>query len=522
MQFYEKFISLGLNCEISFQLRRLQGGDIDSYIFSWADLRSMGALLDCLRQGPAIFEAPMTPLTIDMLHLARHKVSFHGKTKLEDMLLPDGTYDPQKLELSRREIISRHTYLFSKFNTVMDSGKSILFLLKPRPEFDSCDPGYVRQSAIDVRDLLRKQHPNSVFDVLVLQEQKYQEPNWSLENIQNRYLAHFAPNSTSWDADIPSWDAIFNEFKLFGASQDIRNAIGDVWSRSALARPQKRRFWDSPSIVRYHNAKLCGEECDVSRTGLIRRIRKRMPGRVFGRGLSIGCGAAHKEMELLTANLVQHFNLFEFSEVRQQQGQQLAAKRELTERLTWSQEDFLTAAHAGPYDFIYFDSSLHHCFKMDETVAFIASLLAEDGLFCCFEYIGPDRFQYDDATLVAATAIRSMLPDRYFLSKNTVPLGRRCLRPDKASLIAHDPSESAESSRIIPALRKVFSFRDECFLGGIVSFIALNDVIGNFDETDPTDTEQLRQLLCMEDALSALGHNLLVTVLARKTPWPAG
>ena len=53
-----------------------------------------------------------------------------------------------------------------------------------------------------------------------------------------------------------------------------------------------------------------------SGAGLIAEIRRRFPGRRFERAISVGCGAAGKELLLLKENLIQEIDLFEISATR--------------------------------------------------------------------------------------------------------------------------------------------------------------------------------------------------------------
>jgi hypothetical protein len=130
------------------------------------------------------------------------------------------------------------------------------------------------------------------------------------------------------------------------------------------------------------------------------------------------------------------------------------------------------------------------------------------------DFIGPDRFQWTDRQLYYATSVRSRLSTR-LLRHPTIPdksIRRFAQRPTVEAMIADDPSESADSSRILERLEKLLPNPSIWMLGGCIYFIALNDVLSNIDLEK--DADLLESLLILDEALSDLGENLYAACIS--------
>ena len=77
---------------------------------------------------------------------------------------------------------------------------------------------------------------------------------------------------------------------------------------SAPPQPGKRRWWQSPAVLRHLNRLICGEPIEGPWAGLTQRLRKHRP-EGWDRGISVACGEGVKEMILVKAGLVRHFDL---------------------------------------------------------------------------------------------------------------------------------------------------------------------------------------------------------------------
>lgn len=98
-----------------------------------------------------------------------------------------------------------------------------------------------------------------------------------------------------------------------------------------------------------------------------------------------------------------------------------------------------------------------------------------------------------------------MLPKRYLRDPHSSPEQPRYLsvdvaRPNPRRIAREDPSEAADSERILEAVREVFPDAEIQLTGGLIYHLALASIIHNFDEGDAEDLELLRVLLELDEA----------------------
>jgi SAM-dependent methyltransferase len=255
----------------------------------------------------------------------------------------------------------------------------------------------------------------------------------------------------------------------------------------------------------------------------------------FARGVSVGCGNAKKEIRLLCEGLVQHFQLFELSDFCIQQGKELAADQRVSDRAEFILGDaFALATGKECFDFVHWNNSLHHMLDVEKAVEWSYRVCKKGGMFYMDDYVGPTRFQWSDRMLSIASAVRGTLPERYLvrhshgkvdtlkqIARNLSSLPgswnlhpRVLKRPSADSLRADDPSEAADSGRILDSVRKYFPNAEITLSGGAIYALALNDILENFDETE--DRHLLDLLLIIDDLCADLGETHYATALAMK------
>jgi hypothetical protein len=81
-------------------------------------------------------------------------------------------------------------------------------------------------------------------------------------------------------------------------------------------------------------------------------------------------------------------------------------------------------------------------------------------------------------------------------------------------MIAADPSEAADSERILPSVREIFPDASIIETGGVIYHLALNDVFANFDESE--DHALLQVALLLDRALTAMGDNHYAVAIATR------
>lgn len=302
------------------------------------------------------------------------------------------------------------------------------------------------------------------------------------------------------------------------ALSNTQRQVGSYWSgREHKANPV-RHFWTSPTIVRHINRRVCGVPVNGMSQGLTERLKQHFPNKRFKRGISVGCGEGIKEAKLIKQGIVETFDLFELSTDRISKGKRNAEKLEIADRMNFVHDDAFSKDDIESYDFVNWTASLHHMFNVKQAVEWSFDILKKGGIFYMDEYVGPNHLQFTDEMLELASDIRQNLPSQYLCDPKKpdqfVPI--QCKRRNLEKLLLRDPSEAADSSKIIESVQEYFPDAEIIFTGGIVYFIALDGIMGNFNEKQEDDVKFLNLLLKIDDLLSDAGHNIRASALAVK------
>lgn len=291
-------------------------------------------------------------------------------------------------------------------------------------------------------------------------------------------------------------------------------AVGAYWDKVSY-NPGKTRWWQSPSILRHINSRVCGRGVDGFSQGLIEVIKRKSGGAVFDIGIAVACGTGQKEMNLIRQGVVKFFYLYDYSSQRVQKGKELAQMYGISNCVEFLDVDPLEQLPPSSVDFVYWNNALHHMKNTDKAVASSQRVLRAGGAFAMDDFIGPDRFQWSENSIKIASWVRGLLPERYLrdpsLQKTSLPTLIK--RPKIEELVRVDPSEAADSSNIMPSIRKYFPQAEICMTGGVIYHLALSDVLANIDEE--VDQELLGMLLKLDDLCSYFGENFYATAFAR-------
>lgn len=301
-----------------------------------------------------------------------------------------------------------------------------------------------------------------------------------------------------------------------GISEKYMKQVGEAWNKKNNIQGRKA-WWNSEQIIRHINYLVCGEKIDGWNAGAIRCLKAIRSKYVVA--LSIGCGTANKEMQLLEQGIVDKFVCFELSEERIEIGQQQAIRKGIEGRIEFYKEDFFTSEYRNmKFDLVFWDNSLHHMPDVYDAVKVSKEVLKQDGIFFCNDYIGESRFQWSDEKLNYVNQIRDNLEeslfiteDRIFFTKDNV-LQRHKRRPTIERMMETDPSEAADSENILPAINEYFKNPKITMLGGVVYMLALDRIIENI----PENSDLLEKLILEDAAAMQKGMSLYAFVLARK------
>ncbi len=264
---------------------------------------------------------------------------------------------------------------------------------------------------------------------------------------------------------------------------------------------RRTRWWHSPSIIRHVNNHICGQSLDGITSGDIALLKSRYPSRKFARAISVGCGNGSKELELVKAGLVEHFDLFEISVASIERGRVLAENAGAGHALSFHQAavDMSVTVDTGKYDLVYWNNALHHMLDVPQAMQWSKDQSKPGGVIYINDFIGPDRMQWTTEMLRIASAVRSSLPKSMLRHPlfpwrklpSDVPLA------SVANMIAIDPTECADSSRMLQAFTDYFPDGLVIPTGGLVYHTALNDIIGNLHEI--RHAHILKLLLLLDD-----------------------
>jgi SAM-dependent methyltransferase len=319
--------------------------------------------------------------------------------------------------------------------------------------------------------------------------------------------------------------------------KEISQKINNVWSNRGNKEGLRLHWWYSKKIIQHVNKKVCGQPLESLSAGITQKAMKLANGKPFLKGISVGCGNGGKEMRLIQAGLVDQFDLYELSDRRIEQGKQLAQKLRLTDKVTFHKGDaFEMVTRRASFDIVHWNNSLHHMMNVDQAVQWSHNILRKGGLFYMDDFIGPSRFQWSDRMLEIATRVHTALPVKYLIQppwsnkktdllKNTLKkiinkifpsryIVKPPARPTVQSMIDRDPSEAADSERILDSVKKYFPSAEIMVTGGAVYHLALNQILYNFDEDK--DKTLLELLLIIDDLCSEQGENHYAVALAIK------
>lgn len=202
---YDHIISLGYNCEVSYQLFK-HNKFLESNLFAWAGIPSLQVLLTVLPNielvGSEDYAGPDSSV---MYTCNATKVRFHGKTSPKEI-----QNNPECYRADKEEIISRIAFLKSKFISVVNENSHKLFILKVKSTETDID------KKIDDIQLLLSRINNGSFDLLVVLEEAFAQklPLLKKSNLYIRTVSSFAPDNavTSKHLNFKEWQRIFDEF----------------------------------------------------------------------------------------------------------------------------------------------------------------------------------------------------------------------------------------------------------------------------------------------------------------------
>jgi SAM-dependent methyltransferase len=279
------------------------------------------------------------------------------------------------------------------------------------------------------------------------------------------------------------------------------------------------RWWESDYVVRYINRKICGEPLAGVSSGVHQLALNRFAARApFAKGISVGGGTGAKEVDLLRRGLVGSIVLYDLSPQAIASGRQRAAEEGFADRMTFIQDDaFKRETSSDAYDLVYWNNALHHMPDVAEALRWSRRVLKVGGLFLMDDFVGPTRMQWSQRMLNINDIFLHSLPAEYFRhpTRPAASLPHVVHRPNVDVMLATDPSECADSARILPELARHFPEADVIPTGGGVYVVGLNDVLHNIVAAN--DTATLDRAMDLDQACTDLGETNYATAMGIKS-----
>ena len=214
-------------------------------------------------------------------------------------------------------------------------------------------------------------------------------------------------------------------------------------------------FWDREVVQRQHSSWLLDWWLREYANTLIGGdmplwpmdwFQRWLGGRTFDRALTIGCGTGALERDLLRRDLVRTIDAFDGSITSLAIARKQAADEGLQARVRYFAADFnAPALPRATYDLVLFQESAHHVLRLEKLFHAVRRSLKPGGLVYMDEYVGPSRFEWNDARMVPYRTVYDALD----------PTLRAVTHLDCPVMI-EDPSEAVRSSEIEPQLRVGF------------------------------------------------------------------
>ncbi len=201
---FDEYVSLGSDCEVGFQIRRILGRDSSTFC-NW-NVTSVSTLERLLANR---FDGVLQDGNIDvhgdgfMLLDRGYDYKFHSPFEGYDFRA-DPDYDAKWADY-----LDKTRYLIDKFLRPRPAEHRTAYFYKVEPVEELAT---ARRLLPLVRSHLGEIHGASHFELIVVMAQDRAEAPWGEERIHNRYVRRIAPWDDATDGHVSSWDRIFREF----------------------------------------------------------------------------------------------------------------------------------------------------------------------------------------------------------------------------------------------------------------------------------------------------------------------
>jgi SAM-dependent methyltransferase len=276
-------------------------------------------------------------------------------------------------------------------------------------------------------------------------------------------------------------------------------------------------WWDIPGVQARQNQMVSGDPALPYQEYI---ARKYGPALKPARGLSLGCGTGGKEILWARTGLFSALDAYDISEKRINAAQASVRGIREGEILRFHAADISRLSlPKNSYDIVLFDHSLHHFSPLAPLLERMENVLTPKGLLIANEFVGPSRFQWTERQLSEVNALLETFPDENAALFGCTGRRPRAIRPSRLAMFLADPSEAAESAKILPLLRKRFEVVEEKGYGGALLHLLFSGIAHHFVGPDGHAQQLLETAFAAEDRLMeahVLEHDFALVVCRRR------
>ena len=279
--------------------------------------------------------------------------------------------------------------------------------------------------------------------------------------------------------------------------------VKEHWDKMAEEPPKQGTQWvHSQKILEEINRRVSGDpKVDWMEYTMARKFFVRHPPEKFS-CLSLACGSGALERGLASTGMFGYIEGIDISEGSIRIAREEAAKANLSYVHYLAADLNHAALEQKKYDVILSASAMHHIKNLEHLLGQIQKALKPGGTLVLSDFVGPSQFQWTDKQIALMNAMLDRLSPRLrndILNPGTPKphLGRCSIE----HMNKMDPSEAIRAKEIVPLIEERFNIVARKDWGGTLLHLGLQNIIGNFDENDPTDLSFLSFIIFFEETL---------------------
>ena len=202
---YDHIVSLGNNCEFSFQFFT-NYGFVDANMFSWVYVGDWEKMREAVADVDGIFSEGISGP--DWMYICnKYDIKFHGRASNRELFDENGKPVEAVVESDKAELRERVEHLKEKFKKVLNTDESKLYVLK-----DPKDTDFVLRMKATLDKVVRNGYD---FLVVVTRDELQRYEGLVNEHIFVRAVEKFSPVAhvtSKKKADMRGWKKILREF----------------------------------------------------------------------------------------------------------------------------------------------------------------------------------------------------------------------------------------------------------------------------------------------------------------------